>query len=305
MRSETAVEPNSGRRYYLDHADDPAAGGLTFLLNLHGGGSGGVWQRRYFPAHQYADAYRLVVAAPTARTRRPMRHWVPDVDETFLVDVVEQVYARFGPGSIRAFWLVGHSQGGMTAKRLLLNTPFFADRVDGWLSLSGGRIGRAETVEEFGPPRSAEEREAVARERGRPSRPQRVPDADFSFIFAIGQHEIVSLPEASPWAERYGAGERVLAGVIEDTEPGQVRDTRWGDRSTPSWGREPRPGRAEIHVYPGARGGRVIADVVRLDKGHTEGLEPRITEEILKMIVAAPGGKAGELPAPARSEQTA
>jgi len=36
----------------------------------------------------------------------------------------------------------------------------------------------------------------------------------------------------------------------------------------------------------------MIADVVRLDKGHTEGLEPRITEELIKMMVAAPGGKA-------------
>ena len=58
-------------------------------------------------------------------------------------------------------------------------------------------------------------------------------------------------------------------------------------------------------MYPGARDGRVIADVVRLDKGHTEGLEPRITEEILKLIVAAPGGKARQVPAPPRSEQTA
>jgi hypothetical protein len=51
-------------------------------------------------------------------------------------------------------------------------------------------------------------------------------------------------------------------------------------------------GTAQVYVYPKARNGRLIADVVRLDKGHTEGLEPRITEELVKMIVAAPGGKA-------------
>ena len=304
MRSETGIEPNSGRRYYLDHPDDPEKGGLTFLLNLHGGGSGGVWQRRYFPAHQYADAFRLVVAAPTARTRKPMRHWAPDVDDTYLVDLVEQVLGRFGPANIRAFWLVGHSQGGMTSNRLL-NTGFFADRVDGWLSLSGGRIGRADVVEGFGPPRTAEEREEMGALRARRFRQHAVPDADFSFIFAIGEHEIVSLPETSPWAEKYGARERVRAAVIEDSEPGQVNDTRWGDRSTPSWGREPRPGTAEIYVYPGARDGRVIADVLRLDKGHTEGLEPRITEEILKLVVSAPGGKLQRLPAAPRSERTA
>ncbi|MCZ7575599.1 MAG: hypothetical protein M5U18_00450 [Dehalococcoidia bacterium] len=47
-----------------------------------------------------------------------------------------------------------------------------------------------------------------------------------------------------------------------------------------------------MYVYPNARDGRVIADVVRLDKGHTEGLEPRITEELISMVAGAPGGKA-------------
>jgi len=46
-----------------------------------------------------------------------------------------------------------------------------------------------------------------------------------------------------------------------------------------------------VYVYPGGRDGRVIADVVRLDKGHTEGLEPRVTEELIKLMVRAPGGK--------------
>jgi uncharacterized protein YneF (UPF0154 family) len=34
-----------------------------------------------------------------------------------------------------------------------------------------------------------------------------------------------------------------------------------------------------------------VADVVRLEKGHTEGLEPRITEELVKLMIAAKGGK--------------
>ncbi|HSV04541.1 MAG TPA: hypothetical protein VLI41_15205 [Phenylobacterium sp.] len=49
---------------------------------------------------------------------------------------------------------------------------------------------------------------------------------------------------------------------------------------------------AEVFVYPNARGGRLIADVVRKDKGHTEGLEPNVTETLVAMMVAAPGGKA-------------
>ena len=55
---------------------------------------------------------------------------------------------------------------------------------------------------------------------------------------------------------------------------------------------KPAPGTAQVFVYPNARDGRVIADVVRLDKGHTEGLEPHITEKLVELIVSAPGGKA-------------
>ena len=53
----------------------------------------------------------------------------------------------------------------------------------------------------------------------------------------------------------------------------------------------PRPGKAEIFVYPNCTAGHVVADVMRMDKGHTEGLEPRVTEELVKMLVSARGGK--------------
>jgi hypothetical protein len=32
----------------------------------------------------------------------------------------------------------------------------------------------------------------------------------------------------------------------------------------------------------------VVADINRIDKGHTEGYEPHITEEMIKLMVAAP-----------------
>ena len=60
-------------------------------------------------------------------------------------------------------------------------------------------------------------------------------------------------------------------------------------------GRAARPGTAEEYVYPKCRGKKVVADVVRLDKGHTEGLEPKVTEELIKLIASAPGGKARKL----------
>ena len=122
-----------------------------------------------------------------------------------------------------------------------------------------------------------------------------MPDCDISFIFATGEHEMVALPETSPWAEKYGAGPRERLADIVDAEPGQIHDTLREGKSNASWGLLPRPGTAEVYVYPNARDGRLIADVVRLDKGHTEGLEPHITEEIIKMMVSAPGGKARSL----------
>jgi hypothetical protein len=291
--SEKALDPDSGRDFYLDSPDDLGADEeVTFLLNLHGGGSFGAWQRLYFPAFEVADAHRLVVATPTAATAEPVRRWVAEADDQHLENVVELVFDRFGLDRIRSFWLVGHSQGGMTSNRLL-TTDYFARRVDGWLSLSGGRLGRAELAPGFGPPArpGGEPPRFPPGERPRPGAAV-MPKADLSFIFATGEHEIAGLPETSPWAEKYGAAPRVRLPDVVDQEPGQVYDTSREGNSSPSWGLLPRPGTAEVFEYPGATGGWVIADVVRLDKGHTEGLEPRITEELVKLVVSAPGGKA-------------
>jgi hypothetical protein len=291
MRHESVIDEATGRKFYLEVPDDIGRP-LTFLLNLHGGGSFGAWQRLYFPAHDYADAHALVVAIPTAATAEPSRHWVAEADDEHLQNVVNLVVDRFG-GSLRSFWLVGHSQGGMTSRRLL-NSPFFADLVDGWLSLSGGRIGGVPPAEGAGAPsypgrpQPSYSPEQLARLRAGLSDP---PDADLSFIFATGEHEIAELPAESAWAERYEAGPRVRQPDVVDTEAGQVWDKIRAGHSTPQWGLLPRPGTAQVYTYPGARDGRLIADVVRLDKGHTEGLEPRITESLVTMMLTAPGGK--------------
>jgi pimeloyl-ACP methyl ester carboxylesterase len=285
VANETAVDQKTGRKFYLDHPK--GAGPVTFILNLHGGGSVGAWQRAYFPAYQYADRFRLVIATPSAATKEPTRHWAEDADDEHLQNVVEAVVARFGAANIRSFWLVGHSQGGMTSRRLL-SKPYFADRVDGFLSLSGGRLGSPAPIsEDFLPP--------GLRDAGRP-RPFRVPqpevEQDISFIFATGEHEIEGLPETSPLAQRMGAGARARQDDVVDEEPGQIHDTRWDDGgSSRGWGLKPRPGTAEVWLYPGARGGRVVADVVRLDKGHTEGLEPNITQKLLEILTSASGGR--------------
>jgi hypothetical protein len=46
-----------------------------------------------------------------------------------------------------------------------------------------------------------------------------------------------------------------------------------------------------VYIYPKCKDGRVVADVVRLEKGHTEGLEPKVTEALVKLMVSAKGGR--------------
>ena len=161
--SKTAVrgnvtEPDSGREYFLDYPCDLQPGeDVVFILNIHGAGSIGNWQRHYFPAMDYKDEYNLVVATPTAEGSASMgggsgvRVWTPQTDDAHLQAITEQVVDAFGADNIKAFWLAGHSQGGMTSRRIVCS-DFFADKVDGMLSLSGGRIGQAPFVDNFGPP---------------------------------------------------------------------------------------------------------------------------------------------------------
>ena len=293
MVTEKVVDASSGRAFTLDAPDTPPPGGVTLVLNLHGGGSVGPWQREYFPAYEHVDSHGLVVATPTAATKEPFRMWVAEADDAHLQAVVELVLSRY---EVRSFWLAGHSQGGMTANRLL-RTPWFADRVDGWLSLSGGRLGPADPAPGFGPPTPPGQPPYDFSRLRAALRPATGPhEADFSFVYAIGEHEIVALPETSPWAERYGAGPRVRLEDVVDDQPGKTHDTTREAYSTPAWGLRPGPGTAEVWVYPGAEGGRLVADVVRRGKGHTEGLEPRVTERLVEMLVQAPGGKLQRLP---------
>jgi len=289
MGNIAAVDEATGRKFFLDDpADLEPDESVVFLLNLHGGGSHGTWQHLYFPAHEYADQYRLVVATPSAATKEPVRHWVGEADDEHLQNIVEFVFDKYGSDRIKSFWLVGHSQGGMTSNRLLLHSDFFKSRVDGWLSLSGGRIGPIELPASFFEGREGTRR-MPAPDPDAPGPGRAIaPDCDISFIFATGEHEMVELPTTSPWAEKYGASARVRMPDVVDTEPGHVTGATPG--RGPSWGREARPGTAEVYVYPNARDNRVIADIVRLDKGHTEGLEPRITETLIKMVVSAGPG---------------
>jgi pimeloyl-ACP methyl ester carboxylesterase len=281
MPGITAIDETTGRKFTLDDPDDLRPGEpLTFILSLHGGGSVGAWQHAYFPVSDFKEKYRLVIATPSAATKEPARRWVGEADDAHLRAIVEIVFAKY---NVTRFWLAGHSQGGMTSRRLLGTDPFFQARVDGFLSLSGGRIGAAERAPGFSVPLPP------GQKMNFPAFPP-PPDITtaISHIFTVGEHEIASLPESSPLA----AGPRERRPDIVDAQGGKIHDTTRESYSTKAWGLKPGPGRAEVFVYPNAVGGRVVADVVRLDKGHTEGLEPKVTEELVRLMVSAPGGKA-------------
>jgi hypothetical protein len=285
------VEMKTRRTYFLDYPCDLKPGEkVTFILSLHGFGSYGNWQRHYFPILDYKDKYRLVIATPNS----PTKSWSA-ADDEYLQNIVDSVVSQIGKENIKAFWLVGHSQGGLTSNRLV-RTDFFKDRVDGWLSLSGGRLGgnpgraatfgagRPATPATSSPPPAITAAMAALRE---------LPTNDFSFIFETGQREMdeKGLPEKSEWAAKYNCGARGKPEEIVDTKAGYVYDSTRQNPPNPAWGLPPAPGKAQVSVYPDCKDGRVVADVVRIDKGHTEGLEPKVTEELVKLMLSAKGGK--------------
>jgi hypothetical protein len=241
----------------------------------------------------YKDKYRLVIATPNSPT-----HVWSDADDEYLQNVVNSVIGQIGKENIKAFWLVGHSQGGLTSNRLV-RTAFFKDKVDGWLSLSGGRLGgnpgRATT---FGPPRAGT---AGASGSGPTAASitaalaalRELPAADFSFIYETGRREMddKGLLETSDWATKYSCGPRRKPEEIVDAKPGYVYDGTRQNPPNPAWGLLPAPGKAEVYVYPDCKDGRVVADLVRIDKGHTEGLEPNTTEKLVQLMLSAKGGK--------------
>jgi hypothetical protein len=285
---ELVTEDQTGRQYYLDYPCDLRAGeDVTFVLSLHGGGSSHNWQRRYFPAYDWKDEHRLVIATPFSPTRR----W-SEVDDAYLRTIVTDVIDAVGRDHVRSFWLAGHSQGGSTSRRIIC-TDFFRTKVDGFLSLSGGRLGgAAPRSPNAGRPRQADDPPATA-SNAPATRPPPPPDpaCDFSHIFAIGEHEIASLPSTSSRAAMYGCDARIQRNDFVDVEPGYVHDGGHQNPATPAWGRLPRGGSAQVFVYPNCDDGRVVADVVRVDKGHTEGLEPNVTRELVRLMVSARGGK--------------
>lgn len=315
------VEMKTRRTYFLDYPCDLKPDEkVVFILSLHGAGSYGNWQRHYFPLMDYVDKYRLVVATPNS----PTKTW-STADDEYLQNIVNAVVEGVGKQNIKAFWLVGHSQGGMTSNRIV-RTDFFKDKVDGWLSLSGGRLGGSPgRAASFGVGRPATSGAATPATGATPttntstttsgtaaaSTPasgartvpsgasaavaalRELPGSDFSHIYETGEREIdeKGIPEASEWAAKYNCGAHRKPEEVVDTKAGYVYDTTRQNPPNPAWGLPAAPGKAQIMTYTDCKDGRVVADVVRLGKGHTEGLETKITEELIKLMLSAKGGK--------------
>jgi pimeloyl-ACP methyl ester carboxylesterase len=284
-------EPTTGRNYFLDYPCDLKVGEkVTVVLSLHGGGSFGNWQRHYFPLVDYVEKYRLVVITPNA----PPRVWKAEADDAYLETLTRSVVDQIGARNVKALWLAGHSQGGITARRLVCSS-FFRDRADGYLSISASRVGGSPGFGPtgFGPAVQVQTPSPdVVNSPSKPTvAPLPDPDCDFSHIAVSGEHEIAKIPDTSTWADKYDCTKRVRRPDIVDVKGGHVSDTSRQNPPTYSWGRAARPGTAEEFEYVGCRDGRVVADIVRLDKGHTEGWEPKVTETIVQLMVKAKGGK--------------
>lgn len=302
-----ATEPKTGRKFFLDFPCDLKKNEkVIFILNLHGGGSSAQWQRHYFPVMDYTAKYRLVVATPGGTNGG----WSA-ADDQYLRNVVEQVETAVGKQNIKAFWLAGHSLGGQTSNRLINNDPFFSERLKGWVSLSGGRLGsKREDVRATipGPPpgapaaggvpaipaapapaRAGAGRGPAAGSGGLAADASILPPRPFSFIYETGEHELTTagLPGDSKWGQKLGCGAQTKPRELADTKAGYVYDSRTNGARGPIWGNKPAPGVAKLYDYPKCADGRLVMDIVRMGKGHTEGLEPKITEEIVKLVVKA------------------
>ncbi len=284
------------RTYFLDYPCDMKPGEkVTFILALHGAGSYGNWNRNYFPVLDYKDKYRLVIATPNS----PTTVW-SEADDEYLHNIVDSVIGQIGKENVKAFWLVGHSQGGMTSNRIV-RTDFFKDKVDGWLSLSGGRLGENPGRGNFGAiggmPGGGRAGAPPAAGRGAGPGPAPattgLPANEFSFIYETGQREMneKGLPEISSWAAKLGCGARKPAGEIADAKAGYVYDGSRQNPPNPPWGLLPAPGKAQLFVYPDwpRRPHR------RRRRAPRQGTHRRTRagdhRELVKLIASAKGGK--------------
>ena len=165
---------------------------VVFILNIHGAGSIGNWQRHYFPAMDYKEKYRLVVATPTAATgRAACACWVGEADDAHLQNIADLVFETVRQAEHQVL-LAGRPQPG--------RHDLQPHRLHRLLQGQGGRL--AQPVRR--PHRPAGPRPRLRPAAGHPAtaaagpsgaRPRRHADLRHQLHLHHRQHEIVSLPE--------------------------------------------------------------------------------------------------------------
>lgn len=293
------VEPVTGRKFFLDYACGLKKGDKAlFLLNVHGIGGNANWQRHYFPAVDFKDKYKLIIA--TGKSTGINFQAAPD--DAYVLGMIDYVAKAF-PGVDIRFWVVGHSAGGGYSRSFMCRDTALRSKLMGSVSLAGNRVGGAGSgfPPEFGafmdrsglggrtggPPPGA----PPTGGRGPGVGPTAAPSCgQFSHIYSTGDQDSLGgnpVPATSTLANALGCGPRVRLKDIVDRQGGRVYDARDREAPLPGWGKEARPGTTEVFEFSRCPGHRVVADFVRLGKGHTEGLEPKVTEAIIRKMVEA------------------
>ena len=291
------VEMKTRRTYFLDYPCDLKPGEkVTFILSLHGGGSYGNWQRHYFPIMDYKDKYRLVIATPNS----PTRAWSA-ADDEYLQNIVDVGRRAARPGE---------HQGVLAGRALAGRHDLQPARAHRLLQGQGRRLAQpvrrpagrtAGPRVEFRHGRSAP---AAARWPCAVAAPGPGPGGGSGGACASCRRRLLvhlrdgpardgrqGRARASEWAAKYGCGPKRTPEEIVDTKAGYIYDGSAAESAESSVGTAAAARQGQIYVYPDCKDGRVVADVVRLDKGHTEGLEPKVTEELVKLMLSAKGGK--------------
>jgi hypothetical protein len=321
------VEMKTRRTYFLDCPAGYKPGEkVNLVLSLHGGGSYANWQRNYAPFMDVKDKYKLVIMTPGS----PVRAWSA-ADDEYLKNIVDSVVGAVGKNNVERFILAGHSQGGATSSRIIctdyfkdkvdvrislsggrngptvpgkgfgsLNGPRVFEQVPGQPAAAPSGPGNAAAGRAPGPgapagagaggPPGGGAPGGGAAGGGGAAASTTNPTCDFSTIYTAGEYENTP-DEKSPIADKYGCKPRVKQEDVVDPKAGYVWDSTRQDPGSDGWGHYPRSGRAAVYVYPGCKDGRVVADVSRLQKGHTEGLEPNVTDKLIQLAVSAKGGK--------------
>ena len=221
---------------------------MTFILSLHGGGSSGTWQRRYFPAFEQKEKHRLVIAAPYSPTRR----W-SEKDDAYLQNIVT-MHRRRDRAQQRA---------GLLARRPLAGRHDVAPhRVHRLLQDQGRRVSepvgrpprrraRASPGRRTAAPGDRDRRSAAA--AAAPAAGRAAGRADLRLLTHLRDRRArdrVAAGDVHVGAEVSPAA-RAPSATTSSTQAGATCTTAAARiLASKQWGLLPRPGTAEVFVYP-------------------------------------------------------